>query len=124
MPVTKSLDATRPTPFPDLYSHRRDQEDIPRVQRRYAVDIDSPQAEELVFAWAAILIAYTGIREDPVLYLDDQLIRVSCSGRVIDSVTVDETCLHHVRKTGVLAKRVRPRRSGRPKVFRADTVLG
>ena len=100
------MDVMRYTLFPCLRSDTCPSERPEKAQILSIADLDGVETEDVVFAWAEMLISYTAYGEDPILDLDDGPVRVSLATRTISSVQVETATFGQGDRTGVYIQSV------------------
>ena len=99
---------SRYTPFPSLHSHRMGEDRCSDLRVTRALPVSKPRLGELVVAWAAVLLAYSGAGEEVVISVDNKAVKVSPSQGTVSPIQGDQPNLDSVDKTGVFTELVRP----------------
>ncbi|KAI9884044.1 MAG: NRPS [Watsoniomyces obsoletus] len=79
----------RYTLFPDLRSHEDLSARRQQSQQVWIKDLAGVELQEVVLAWAEILVAYTGNDDDPVFDVDESAVKVELATGNIISVETD-----------------------------------
>ena len=98
---------SRYTPFPNLHPNRKGEDRRSDLRVTRTLPVSTLRVGELVVAWAAVLLAYSGAGEEVVIAVDNKTVKVSPSHGTVSPIHDDQPNLDGVDKTGIFTERVR-----------------